>query len=635
MTAAEGRSTVCVRCRVTPASLLLPQTGAYCPPCATDIFHIKAKLGLDRARGACLQHAQRISSSTLVKGKERQVDISGYGSGSARGIAIGFSGSDASLLLLHAVARYFLLDSTDVVQEEHGTGVTKSKRVKKDTRRMDTVAAIDVLYVDDGALKRTGSGNTATSQHAAQLAEIVRKVSPSFNFVHLRLEDVYRSRPTPEESAAVAAAAAELVLCTSAPSSSRRLFPDTATTDTLTPTQALQHLHDSINPPPSQMPRLSLPAALTRAEDLRRILTQRLLRSAARERGACALLLADTASSTAVRFIDAIAKGEGGKAAVEGAAAVWMNDLLICRPLREIMAQEVEYQIQKLGELRPEGIAQASYMRAKAEAGERSSIGRLTNDFIANLESNVASTVSTVTRTASKIVLDLPTNQEGRVDGSAAQTPVAATSSNQADKPLPSQTLFGSAAQRLIRMVDELPYWDETASERSNRAEPTSSGAVVVSRSDPCPLCGMPAQGQKAQGWKESISILASAPPPPPSDSGVNEDPKLNLSSKLCYGCALVLDTPPPLDRALTGAVSAVREPMPLPRFVLDAMQTLASSTNPSASKAEEVDLSALTIGPPIGQSADAPVPEEEVRLRKIDEAEMRARIGKFVLPDE
>ncbi|KAE8212015.1 hypothetical protein CF319_g9295, partial [Tilletia indica] len=46
---------------------------------------------------------------------------------------------------------------------------------------------------------------------------------------------------------------------------------------------------------------------------------------------------------------------------------------------------------------------------ALSQTAERGSTGRLTNGFIAILESNVASTVSIVTRTVTKIVLDLPT----------------------------------------------------------------------------------------------------------------------------------------------------------------------------------------------------------------------------------
>ncbi|KAE8250392.1 hypothetical protein A4X13_0g4759 [Tilletia indica] len=603
--AASPRTAICVRCRVTAATLELPQTGAYCSPCATDIFHVKAKLGLDRARGTCLEYAQRAG-----KGKAKEVEPSEGGSAAdEKGIAIAFSGSDSSLMLLQAVAQYFLPDGPEAENQQEraqnaGAGGAKSKRKKKDTRRMDTVAFLNVLYVDQGALNRGSEESEDTStERIAHLKSVVKSISPSFRFVPLRLEDVFRSSPLPqsEDRQETPDDSAEYVLCTSAPSSSRHLLLPSTTQASLTPKQALRQLHDAINPPPSQMPRLSVPAALTRSEDLRRILTQRLLRKAAREQGACALLLGDTASGAAVRFIEAITKGEGGKAAVEGAPAIWMNDLLVGRPLREILAQEVRFQVELLG-MQPGGLTKGSYLSASSQTAERGSIGRLTNGFIANLESNVASTVSTVTRTASKIVLDLPTPRlrqdrdeapasmpAQEVKSLGAEVPDEGLDQGDADieasearKRKGQQIAFGSAAQRLIRMVEEVPRWDELMQDDESMDQGASSTS-----SRACPFCGMPAQSEKANGWKESISILASAssdasyPPPQTSEEAPTSD-RVDLTSFLCYGCALVLDTPPPLTRGIgstkpVGAGPVESGRMPLPKFVSDGLKFSSS----------------------------------------------------------
>ncbi|CAD6885867.1 unnamed protein product [Tilletia controversa] len=673
--AASATSVICVRCRTTAATLELPQSGSYCSPCATDIFHVKAKLGLDRARGTCLQYAHR--SSGRRKGKAKESEPRDGAAADEKGIAVAFSGSDSSFMLLHAVAQYFLPDGPRAEQEQEsgaGAGGAKSKRKKKDTRRMDTVAFLNVLYVDQGALARGPAASDSElediyTERVARLRSVVKSVSPSFNFVPLRLEDIFQpdTLPQSDDQRAGKDQSAEYVLCTSPPSSSRYLLPDSpnqTAKETLTPKQALRRLHDAVNPPPAQMPRLSVPAALTRSEDMRRILTQRLLRRAAREQGACALLLGDTASGAAVRFIEAIAKGEGGKAAVEGAPAIWMNDVLVCRPLREILAQEIRFQVQLPG-MQSEGSSGGRYLSASSQTSERGSIGRLTNGFIANLESNVSSTVSTVTKTASKIVLDLPparvrqeTEEEAAVSvpdpktvPQVVQTPDeqlgddrTGLQTSEARKLKGLQMAFGSAAQRLIRMVEELPRWDELM--QDDVAADSDAGTPSSTNSRACPFCGFPSQSEKAHGWKESISILASASsdasdPRQQAKQAPSSD-SIELTASLCYGCALVLDTPPPLTRGpiLTLAPEAAQlQHMPLPKFVWDAachLTTRHKATGPQVGHME-VTIQAMrefALGNGALQTTEVPGGEPS-RLRKIDQDEMRARIGQFVLPDE
>lgn len=278
---------------------------------------------------------------------------------------------------------------------------------------------------------------------------------------------------------------------------------------------------------------------------------------------------------------------------------------------------------------------------------ESSSIGRLTNGFIANLETNVASTVSTVTQTASKIVLDLPERVEDPGNSHANSKGTIDRPTLQLDTPDaprirvggPPSIIFGSAAQRLIRLAQDVPRWDELMLD----SDPSPSTAHA------CPLCGMPAQSEKAQGWRESISILASANKHAETDrrcSASGPPGSVSLSSALCYGCSLVLDTPPhlvargPVSAGEVGAAKP-RQCMPLPRFVLEATQrVLGRKTSPNGEHMHEDEgllksILTLTVGGPVNGESPGAEHGEDVALRKIDQAEMRARIGKFVLSDD
>lgn len=94
---AAAAAAVCVRCRKATPAVYFRDTG-YCVPCATRAFEYKAKLGFDYARGAVF--SAHIDAHPAPAAADREQDVEGR-------IALGLSGGQASLALLHAAAAYF------------------------------------------------------------------------------------------------------------------------------------------------------------------------------------------------------------------------------------------------------------------------------------------------------------------------------------------------------------------------------------------------------------------------------------------------------------------------------------------------------------------------------------------------
>ena len=84
-------------------------------------------------------------------------------------------------------------------------------------------------------------------------------------------------------------------------------------------------------------------AGATRAEDMRRLLCRRVLHDTACARQCAALLFPQDATQTAAYVLDALAKGAGHKLPVEGAASLWVQDVLHLHPLRAFLPHECAY----------------------------------------------------------------------------------------------------------------------------------------------------------------------------------------------------------------------------------------------------------------------------------------------------
>ncbi|KDN43563.1 hypothetical protein K437DRAFT_257463 [Tilletiaria anomala UBC 951] len=410
--------------------------------------------------------------------------------------------------------------------------------------------------------------------------------------------------------------------------------------------------------------------ALTRIEDLHRILMDTLIRRVAvlphqaslpRAQAYQALLLGTSATRSAVRLMDALSKGEGAKLAVNNAAAQWFGlptagdrRVLVLRPLADCSAKELGWLVhnQHLEYIQPRDLAGSALFASEhvpraptadvnpGLMGSKASLERLTEAFVLSLETNVSSTVSTIGKIGSKLVLS--SDNASPAEDEAGQQPVFevhdpsvkqknrsntessfSTGPDFLDKSLYTRLLSASQA----KMVHDICDFSCFPLSR------TKEGA----QSPICPLCCMPAQREDARSWRSKISIRSSdaisshTHPKAVEPAVAQEAGELDLTARLCYACTLVLDTPPVdgHDKDLT---------LPLPAHALH-MWALTSvgydhsfvdvqriGLDGNASEYSALQLNSSGFSPSTQRRGDQQV------VRRVERTEMRQHLDKFLL---
>ncbi|PWZ01549.1 hypothetical protein BCV70DRAFT_76399 [Testicularia cyperi] len=586
----------CVRCRSSSATAFF-RDASYCRSCAALVFDGKTKPGLELARGAGLaKYVDAVSIDSLAgEGEQPQhMDVSAS-------IAIAFSGGINSRVLLSSARQYFRPQATDSGSNARLVGQKKSRtgaNVAHNTGRFSEVAKLYVLYVDDSAVVSEADDRT---DEVRRLVE--QEGCPDIEFVPLRLEDVYRSAGDDSRGLPWELHESEDQRISASP---------IAVQD---PRQAIKDLFTAIFP--SDTPRTAVSSARTRAEDLHRILIQHLLRRAAAERGCSALLLGESGTRTSIRLIESLAKGAGHKLAVEGNEACWVDDTLVVRPLKALLAQEIRWfaeanglEYLEGGELVPPTV-KVGEMMGETPVMDKSSIARLTESFILNLERGVPSTVSTVGRTGSKLTL----NSSSKSSGADANAKGAAF------EVVGPSVRLDSRSGRQAEALSQIEHGVETMSIASTVAAEPRIGAkamrlATASRAcfrwttkSGCAMCGMPAQPD-ARFWKRNITIdsLSHVAPtlPPTATDDKTDTNYLNLADHLCYSCLLVL------------VPSSTAPCSLLPPHVLSSiLNTQQHSDHPS-------------VLPMDSTSANRQHPESITH--KLDRSEMKAQINEFLI---
>ncbi len=388
----------------------------------------------------------------------------------------------------------------------------------------------------------------------------------------------------------------------------------------------------------------TLRTTLTRAEDLHRVLFNVLLRriallggpsSLAPQQGVAlprysALLFGTSATRRAIRFMDALSKGEGSKVAIDHSPAAWLGlpdsddstrpdpfkRVLVLRPLSDCGSKELAWfaKVQELDYLMPRDLAESPLLAdlmAKAGSGagsSKASLERLTEGFVLELERGLSSTVSTIDKTGRKIMLRDP--QESKDAGAISQ--------GKHFHYLQKELYAGVVTRQEQKFIDEMcglacfPPLPEEAGRAT--AQPPI-----------CPLCGLPSQAQDARAWKSRISIR-SLQARAEAASAAPEANKVDLSALLCYACSLVLDVPIDVGGRDHGIM------LPLPAFCYtfcfqnaSQLQQAGSSSTGLGSSAEQSDDAASSTAP-----AAAPL-----RLRRLDRDELRSQVDSFLLEDD
>lgn len=492
---------------------------------------------------------------------------------------------------------------------------------------------IDVLYIDDSAVVPGAHDQT---EDVRRIVEEQGGRNAGLKFVPLKLEDVF----VDDESAECSVGPADVRRLSSHPSQSH----DTRRT-------LLQRLFTTVYPPSTS--RASIPSSRSRVEDLHSVLIQRLLAQTARALGDSALLLGDNASRGAINLIDGVAKGRGHKWPIEGAPVMWNDDLLVLRPLRDTLAKEIAFfnQTLALEALTPTDIVSAELLRGTMStetsqqqrtsstaissasttgALEKASIGRLTENFIYSLEKGVPSTVSTVGRTGSKLVLKEEQQQkESQRAGDVAPhvTP----------PPRTNISGLGQKGDRLIAAARNLPRWSSATG-------------------NACAFCMFPAQ-PRSSTWKSNLSITGKLHldedgkhigilDHQEESAGPRDDDKIPLHDHLCYSCLHVLDVPEQVSSST----------LHLPLYVLynlrqklryqDERRRLDQKSN--AQKEDDDDdtaprmesLSLVSNAQSLSQQQDRHTSATTTTTsshvtRRVGKEEMKGRVGQFLLDED
>ncbi|CAO1615901.1 unnamed protein product [Parajaminaea phylloscopi] len=636
----NGRDRNCIRCG-SPATLRLRKTFPSCTPCAIRGFGTRAKPITELARGAALW-----DRTQSCEGSHRARE--------AGGVALAFSGGPNSRALLDVVTKQLrpppLSDQAATAGDNVASSSGSSSRNER--ARPVEVTRIDVVYIDDSAVV---PGARDQTEEVKQIVEEQGGAKAGLRLVALRLEDVFEVNGGSPHGAAG-------VTCLVGPGEARRIAATQAQTSERSPRQLLQDLFSSIHSPAT--PRASQGSARTRIEDIHYILTQRLLRQAARRAGCRALLLGDTGSRGSIRLMESLSKGGAHKWPVDGAASIWIDDLLVLRPLRDALSKEVGFynRIQGLRYLIPADTVTDSVLSGKAGGGmaEKASIGRLTENFIFALEKGVPSTVSTVGRTGAKLKL-----KGGDAMGGSLADSLRDSKGQESNESMYHSGVGQKGDVIMKKVVRDVPRWSAWG-RRGQSVSPSLSHLPL-----PCPLCGLPAQ-PGASAWRGSLSIrdssavaAADKSASPEANATAEGTPSGDVTSEwqrldvlLCYSCLVILDiasgdeapspqTSPDGTRALV-----------LPLYVLEAvhdrqkmldemcastetpMQEHSSQTSSSDAEAE-VDgvvrgLQTTLHLPKSGREAESPAdPSSSIQrhvTRKIGRDEMQSKVSSFLL---
>lgn len=554
-------------------------------------------------------------------------------------VALGLSGGPSSRTLLH-MAKKRLLPPPDY---QHRRG------------KVYEVFAIDVVYVDDGALFGPEDDRVRQVQ---RIVEEEGGLEAGLHFVPVKLENVFEN-----DNGAT---------CSAEPAGLRQLSPALSTTEKRS---ALMSLFSSLRP--ANTPKSMLANARSRIEDMHNLLTMHLLRREALRRGARCLLTGETATRRAIRTIDGVSRGRGHKMPVQEGPARWRG-LFTLQPMADATSKEIAYFLRatNLEALDPRDLVAKELLDevGASSNGSKASIHRLTESLVNLLENNVPGTINTVNRTSTKLVFSddvashgyvidevrtngkdafdrmgpvLPLRYRRRKDSSASTA--FSQLSLEGGESTGDDTRTASLIDRGLPDVRGLGLGGLGAKLYSTaKAYPQFDGRTA------CPLCQMPAQ-RGLHAWKrgltvdkrreglEAASTAAAAVPVSASRQGALGESGMgnafiDLTAMLCYACSILLDTPENTPADAT---------MMLPAYVLaGAQQRIQEDSEGVSSDAALLSDAGLGVSEARGadgsravsaesQASSSMRQQEAHTVHKLDREQMRSRLDGFLLPTD
>lgn len=149
--------------------------------------------------------------------------------------------------------------------------------------------------------------------------------------------------------------------------------------------------------------------SLTAREDMLQSIRSQILVSVARQHGCNKVMVGDNSTRLAVRLLSNVSQGRGGTVSLDtGMCDERYGDITLIRPMREFAAKEIAYynHCNDVVTTPTPSLSFASPING--------SIDRLTEQFIAGLQSEFPSTVSTIFNTGNKLTVNEQDDTESR-----------------------------------------------------------------------------------------------------------------------------------------------------------------------------------------------------------------------------
>uniref|UniRef100_A0A673G962 Cytoplasmic tRNA 2-thiolation protein 2 n=1 Tax=Sinocyclocheilus rhinocerous TaxID=307959 RepID=A0A673G962_9TELE len=142
---------------------------------------------------------------------------------------------------------------------------------------------------------------------------------------------------------------------------------------------------------------------LTAKEDMLQTLRSHLILHIARENGYSKVMMGDSCSRLAVKLLSNIALGRGAALASDtGFSDPRYGDVVIVRPMRDYSSKEIAFYSRMFN------VPSVFISGLDTQTHDKTSIQRLTESFVTNLQSDFPSTVSTIYRTSEKLHTVMP-----------------------------------------------------------------------------------------------------------------------------------------------------------------------------------------------------------------------------------
>ncbi|XP_030060447.1 cytoplasmic tRNA 2-thiolation protein 2 isoform X2 [Microcaecilia unicolor] len=316
------------------------------------------------------------------------------------------------------------------------------------------------------------------SKNIPSVADDYKAAVDGFLCRHTQLKNAESGIRTCSTGAGVQAKLAELSIKEPEPTASTR----TLRLPSAQSTQALNQLFDSVT-------------SLTAKEELLHTLRSHLLIHTARAQGYSKVMLGDSCTRLAVKFLTNISLGRGAFLAMDtGFSDGRYGDVVLVRPMREYSLKEISAYNEMFGV--PTFFSPA----LNSKPSEKGSIHQLTETFINKLQSDFPSTVSTVFRTSEK--LNVAGSVESPDSDSAARCLFCLC---------PLDTQIEKASAFHATLVSE-----HLSQKRSPDLPEAAANQCCASSEEERRCCRKPAEG---------------------CSSTTRADERLTLLDLLCYGC--------------------------------------------------------------------------------------------------